>query len=140
MAGSYGDLGADDYFGNLRRRRAELVAAIVKRRRLAAAALVVSTSAKDGRGPQGKKQRDAAAFVWKDHLHRLSEEEFKLRYRLSFDSFYALLRKLWDDLSAHDAKCEQQARNGSMRRDADGEIEVVPNEVKLAIALRWQLT
>ena len=37
-----------------------------------------------GQGPQGKKRRTESLFSWKDHVSRLTEREFKLRYRLDF--------------------------------------------------------
>ena len=43
-----------------------------------------------GQGPCGRKRRELAHFSWEDHLLRLTEAEFKLRYRLNFDSFMPL--------------------------------------------------
>jgi len=42
----------------------------------------------DGRGPQGKKvRRESTPFSWDAHLLLLTEDEFKQRYRLDFESF-----------------------------------------------------
>ena len=55
-----------------------------------------------GQGPQGRKWRKENPFSWEEHLWRLTEEEFKLRYCLDFDAFQALLRIIGDDLRVHD--------------------------------------
>ena len=80
-----------------------------------------------GRGPQGKKRRDKTPFIWEEHVLRLTELEFKQRYRLDYDSFRALLQILRSDLEVVDAK---QAMNGNWG-------QIVDVRVKLAIALRF---
>ena len=55
----------------------EYVAAILAIRRRAAAA----AKKRQKSGPQGKKRRPMSFFSWSDHVHRLSERDFKLRYR-----------------------------------------------------------
>ena len=57
-----------------------VIAAIVHRRRLAYQA----AKKRQKSGPQGKKRRSRS---WRDHLHRLSPRDFKLRYRLDLESF-----------------------------------------------------
>ena len=64
---------------------------VVRRRRLAAAAAIRRQKS----GPRGKKRRPFSFFSWTDHLHRLSERDFKLRYRLdraSFDHLHSLVK------------------------------------------------
>ena len=60
-----------------------VIAAIVHRRRLAYQA----AKKRQKSGPQGKKRRPRSFFSWRDHLHRLSPRDFKLRYRLDLESF-----------------------------------------------------
>ena len=64
-----------------------------------------------GQGPQGKKRRESP-FRWADHLARLTEKEFKERYRLTYDAFYKLLEVLKDDLDGN----EKKARNSRLCR------------------------
>ena len=63
------------------------VAVAVQRRRVVAALAALES----GQGPAGRKRRESP-FCWEDHLARLTEAEFKARYRLDFDSFHELLR------------------------------------------------
>ena len=58
-----------------------------------------------GQGPCGRKRRELAHFSWEDHLLRLTEAEFKLRYRLNFDSFMDLLHILRADLVGWLGRC-----------------------------------
>ena len=88
-----------------------------------------------GQGPCGRKRRELAHFSWEDHLLRLTEAEFKLRYRLNFDSFMDLLHILRADLVVSNEKQARFAKWGQL---------VMP-EVKLAMALltilgRWVST
>ena len=78
------------------RKRARLlsIAAAVRRRQVAAAMQLLG----GGQGPQGKKLRRRSRFSWTDHLLRLTESEFKLRYRLDFDAFSTLVRIIREDL------------------------------------------
>ena len=57
------------------------------------------------------KLRDEAPFQWEAHVKRLTEAEFKLMYRLSFDAFNDLAYLLDADLRVRD---EKQARNGTV--------------------------
>ena len=98
-------------------------AALGMRRRAAAVATVMG---KNGQGPQGKKLK-GTPFSWVDHVMRLSESQFKRRYRLSWPSFNKLLRLLDDDLKVVSPKQAMRGNNGCL----------VPNAVKLAIGLRY---
>ena len=64
----------------------DLVAAVIDRRRRAAAA----AKKRQKSGTQGKKRRPLSFFSWSDHVHRLSERDFKLRYRVDRASFVHL--------------------------------------------------
>ena len=67
------------------------VQVVMERRRLAAAA----AARRQKSGPRGKKRRPFSFFSWEDHKHRLSERDFKLRYRLtvaSFDRLHGLIK------------------------------------------------
>ena len=87
------DLGPDgDWPGSGAESQAAVEAAIraaVHRRRLAAAASAAYRLGlrSGGQGPQGKKVPDPAPFSWTDHVARLTEAQFKQRYRLTFDGF-----------------------------------------------------
>ena len=87
----------DDLFDPLGH-RAALAGAIQKRRAAAAAAFLAQQRPREperqASGPQGKKHKDTSLFVWEDHCLRLTEDEFKRRYRLTPDSFYKLLGML----------------------------------------------
>ena len=119
---------ADDMDAALRlrkRRRAKRqLLAMGAHRRLIAAALA---AADGGQGPAGKKRRPKTAFSWTDHVQNMDEDEFKLRYRLDYDSFMDLVRKLKPHLSV---KSEAQARLAKWG-------ELIQPETKLAIALRY---
>ena len=99
-------------------------AAVAARRKQVIAALAAFLPS--GQGPQGKKRREAA-FSWDDHLGRLNEDEFKQRYRLTWPAFQKLLDVIRSDLTVMDQKQARLAKCG----------ELVPPEVKLAIALRF---
>ena len=61
-------------------------------RRRGASAALLPDLLHDGRGPQGKKCRmDQTPFSWDAHVLLLTEDEFKRRYRMDFDSFTALV-------------------------------------------------
>ena len=62
-------------------------AAAEKRRRIKAALLLLD----GGQGPQGRKRREESPFSWEDHIAQLTERQFKLRYRLTYDGFNKLL-------------------------------------------------
>ena len=105
------------------RARRALVAATVHRRRFAA---VLGLGG--GQGPQGKKHKSQGGeFSWDLHVLRLTEAEFKLRYRLDFDSFMELLSLLRKDLEPKSEKMARLAKGGEL---------IVP-EVRLAVALRF---
>ena len=59
----------------------------IRRQQLAAALAATET---DGRGPQDVKTDKWTGFSWETHIARLDEAEFKRRYRLTAESFYAL--------------------------------------------------
>lgn len=67
----------------------EIAAVLARRRRAAAAAAKRQKS-----GPHGKKRRPMSYFSWADHLNRLSERNFKLRYRVDRASFDHLHERL----------------------------------------------
>ena len=79
-----------------------------------------------GQGPQGKKRREAA-FSWSDHLARLTETEFKQRYRLTWPAFRKLCNLIREDIKTKHETNAKNSKNG---------VVVIP-EVKLAIALRY---
>ena len=89
---------------SLRKRahRLAIVAAMWRRQVMAATQLLSG-----GQGPQGKKRRTESLFSWKDHVSRLTEREFKLRYRLDFDAFNKLVKIIRRDITV---TSEQQAR------------------------------
>ena len=58
-------------------------------------------------GPQGPKRKEAP-FFWEDHLARLNDQEFQLRYRLSKVAFRELLELLRADLLQRNV---QKAKN-----------------------------
>ena len=99
----------------------KVVAAAVSKRRVA-----MLMHKKGGQGPQGKKQH-VLPFSWDAHVLRLTEQEFKRRYRLPWPSFNKLLHKLSADLDVVHPKQAKNSREGT----------VVPNAVKLAIGLRY---
>ena len=72
----------------------EIQAAVAQRRRVVGAWEMMQ----GGQGPQGAKQREQHAFSWDEHVRRLTEPEFKLRYRLDFDAFKELLGVIGKDL------------------------------------------
>ena len=106
-----------------------LCAALARRRRLAAMAAATAAAAMpSGQGPQGKKEKPGwSAFSWEAHMARLTESEFKLRYRLTPDSFYRLVAKLRSDLQVADEFKAACAKWG----------QVVMVETKVAIGLRF---
>ena len=73
-------------------------AAHVRRSGAAMAAIAAAVDGKDC-----KKRKDPSPFSWTDHLLRMTESEFKLRYRLNFDSFMKLLGILREDLAIIDS-------------------------------------
>ena len=77
-------------------------------------------------GPQGPKRRDPSPFMWENHVARLTAAEFKLRYRLTAESFYTLLDMLEPALQVGSAK-QAQCSKGSVTEPC----------TKLAVCLRF---
>ena len=96
-------------------------AAAVRQRVVAAASLQHA-----GQGPQGKKMA-VREFSWGDHVARLTEAQFKRRYRLTWPSFNKLLGLVSADLTTINPRRGKNSRQGT----------IVPNAVKLAIRLRY---
>ena len=103
------------------REKAGAAAAAVRQRVVAAASLQHV-----GQGPQGKKMA-VREFSWGDHVARLTEAQFKRRYRLTWPSFNKLLGLVSADLTTINPKRGKNSREGT----------IVPNAVKLAIRLRY---
>ena len=80
-----------------------------------------------GQGPQGKKRRPKHHFTWREHVLRLTEAEFKLRYRLDFDSFMQLVTSIRPAICVSNEKQAKYAKWG----------QLVAPETKVAIALRY---
>ena len=70
----------------------EVAAAFAARQRLACAFLWLAQASVHGPGPKGKK-RKKGTLRWADHVCKLTEDEFKARYRLGSESFYTLLAR-----------------------------------------------
>ena len=100
-------------------------ASAAHKRRMAAAAAAIFPQ-EGGQGPGGKKEK-VKEFSWGEHVRRLTETQFQRRYRLNWRSFYKLLKIIDADLTVTDMK---QAKRGHFGW-------VVPNEAKLAMALRY---
>ena len=66
-------------------------------------------------------------FSWEDHIQRLTEAEFKLRYRVSSDSFYKLLNILKPELDVASARHAFSSRKG----------KPIQLQTRLACALRF---
>ena len=108
----------------LRRKvRAQKVAAAIRRRQIILALQALSA----GKGPQGPKYCSESQFSWTDHIRRLDEREFKLRYRLDYDAFRKLVEILRPDLTVTVEKMARRAKWG----------QLVQPETKVAIALRF---
>ena len=101
-----------------------LHAAVAVRRKLIGAALQAGEA---GHGPQGSKRRETTFFSWCDHVARMSEAQFKLRYRLDYDGFMDLLDLIRADLEVTNVKMAKRAKWGHL----------VEPEAKLAMALRF---
>ena len=61
----------------------------------AVVAAVIDAFYAEERGPN---HVDEHPFSWSDHLHRMDAAEFKARYRLTHESFDALLARIRVDL------------------------------------------
>ena len=84
----------------------------MRRRQVAAAIQLLS----GGQGPQGKKRRTESLFSWKDHVSRLTEREFKLRYRLDFDAFNKLVKIIRPHIAVTSEKQARFAKWGQLVR------------------------
>ena len=105
----------------------ELLCAVLSRRRQAGA-LAAAQHMQGGQGPPGPKMMPHwSGFVWADHVARLTESEFKLRYRLTADAFYDLVEILRPDLTACNERLARNAKWGHL----------ISVETKLAIGLRF---
>ena len=107
-----------------------LTAVIARRRRIVTAGVAGFLSGEtqtSGQGPQGSKERFDDPFSWAAHLKRLTEKEFKLRYRVSTKRFDKLLGWLRPKLEVRN---EEQARKAKWG-------ELISSEAKLAICLRY---
>ena len=100
-------------------------ASAAHKRRMAAAAAAIFPQ-EGGQGPVGKKHK-VKEFSWAEHVRRLTETQFQRRYRLNWRSFYKLLKIIDGDVNVKSLKL---AKNGHFGW-------VVPNEAKLAMALRY---
>lgn len=89
-----------------KRMRREQLTAVQHRRCVAAVGVLID----GGQGPHGQKYFDKQHFIWEDHVRRLTEQDFKLRYRLDFDSFNKLLDILRDSLSVSNEKHAKWAK------------------------------
>lgn len=120
--------GGAHLFGNDKFRLELLCATLAHRRRLCAMASCAAATESSGQGPKGPKPEPHwPGFSWAAHMGRLTESQFKLRYRLTVDGFYKLVGILRKDLSVQDSVKAQNAKWGC----------VVGAETKLAIALRF---
>ena len=98
-----------------------MLLSIAHRRRLVAAAAALLTGDRTGTA-----HRKPIGFRWAKHVDRLSEPEFKLRYRLSSDSFYNLRDLLQPEMQVSERHAAF-ARSGSP----------IEPETRLAAALRY---
>lgn len=109
----------------------QLATIVAKRRRVAVAAAVAAIAAADKPPKSCKKYRDTSPFKWATHVERLTEVEFRKRYRLNHTSFIALLNKLRGHFEHKEgtkqAEGAKHAKNGV----------VIEAETQLAIALRF---
>ena len=99
-----------------------LLAGAHRRRLIAAAAHLLTGECSGG----GWKQR-FPEFSWQDHVENMYENEFKLRYRVSSDSFYKLLNILKPELEVTSHKHAWWTRSG----------KPIQLEARLAAALRY---
>ena len=105
-----------------------LHAAVAHRRRATVAALHHFALGGSGQlGPQGSKVKFDTEFSWSDHVARLSDRDFKLRYRLTLPAFNELLEMLRSHLKVQDEDKARVAKRG----------ELITEEAKLACALRY---
>ena len=79
-----------------------LAAAHQRRLTSAAAALMIS------QGVNGGWEQRLPEFSWEEHVRGMYEDEFKLRYRLSWDSFHKLLDIIRPELDVGKAQAASQ--------------------------------
>ena len=102
----------------------EIAVCAAHQQRLAAAvAMVLQDCGPAVVGPNLKP----LGFDWEKHVERMSEADFKLRYRLTWDSFNNLLKKLQPHLDVANGRQAVNARSGLP----------IPVEARLAVALRY---
>ena len=105
-----------------------LHAAVAHRRRCFVAALNhFAAGHSSGQGPQGPKVRFDTEFSWRDHVARLTDRDFKLRYRLTLPAFNELLGMLRPYLKVKDEEKARMAKWGHL----------ISEEAKLACTLRY---
>ena len=97
------------------------------RRRCLLAVIAAVVCAQQGHGPTGPN-RKGPDFCWKTHLERLDSSEFRKRYRLSPESFYELLGRLWHRLV--------RPTTNKTGKKAGGKARILPH-VMLAVTLRY---
>lgn len=109
------------------RRRRTQVLTLHQRRRILVAWTILKRK---------KEKREAremsSAFSWAVHVRSLTHEEFRARYRLTYDAFCSLLQLISNDLHLNE-KQHQSVQN------AWGGVEhglPIPPEVRLAVCLR----
>ena len=94
-----------------------------QQRLAAAVVLLLQDSGPAAVGPN----QQPLGFDWEQHISRMSEADFKLRYRLSFDSFNKLLEQLQPKLDVANVRQAVNCRSGMP----------IPVEARLAVALRY---
>ena len=80
-----------------------------QQRLAAAVVLLLQDSGPAAVGPN----QQPLGFDWEQHITRMSEADFKLRYRLSFDSFNKLLEQLQPKLDVANVRQAVNCRSGT---------------------------
>lgn len=106
----------------------KLVASIQRRKNLIGAAFYELFFSNQGQGPQGSK-KEVLSFDFDEHTYHMSDQEFKLRYRLSRYAFDELLKLIHNDLLL-DKHQKHRATTGR------GGVSPLDPAARLAIALR----
>jgi hypothetical protein len=83
----------------------------VQRRRVITAAAALAAAEKPPK-KVCKKYKDPNPFSWEQHVRRLTEGEFRKRYRLDWDSFQELLRLLRPHLEFEEKSASVEGANG----------------------------
>ena len=89
--------------------------------------LTIAVAAVLGMNCNGGWNKRVPDFSWEQHVDRMYEDEFKLRYRVSSDSFYKLLDIVQPELNVSDLKQELCSRSG----------KPIQLQTRLAVALRY---